>query len=402
MGAVRQGDRHGKCLMIRASWLIVWRSALAALILLATGCGLESATDLDQQRDPLQVELPATALPEVEPPTIAPPELELPGSNPPEVELPQLEAPQVELPASQPPDVGRSETEQTAGGPDSVANPGPTSEGPAAATNPMEVLLGLIDSLVVDTEYAGGYDRSLFRHWVDADGDGCDTRREVLLAEAVTTPAISGDCSLSGGSWASRYDNALVAGSGRGFDVDHLVPLKEAWDSGAYAWSPLQRQLFANDLGHPDALVAVSASSNRSKGARDPSTWLPPLVDQHCWYVSAWISVKSRWSLTVDPQEVATLRDVISGCDPDDLVVPRSNPVPGALVASAASDGAVNATLGATDESDCHPSYQPCIPNLAGNALNCSDLSANQKPVTIIGGDPYRLDGDGDGRGCEG
>ena len=70
---------------------------------------------------------------------------------------------------------------------------------------------------------------------MDADGDGCDTRREVLIAEAVTAPTIGAGCALSGGRWRSVYDNATETGSGRGFDVDHLVPLAEAWESGAWA-----------------------------------------------------------------------------------------------------------------------------------------------------------------------
>ena len=96
-------------------------------------------------------------------------------------------------------------------------------------------LLALVDGLVVEGEQPDGYDRGLFRHWVDADGDGCDTRREVLITEAVTAPSVSGDCALAGGVWVSRYDGVTESGSGRGFDVDHLVPLKEAWDSGAHS-----------------------------------------------------------------------------------------------------------------------------------------------------------------------
>ena len=133
-----------------------------------------------------------------------------------------------------------------------------------------------------------GYDRSLFRHWVDADGDGCDTRREVLIAEAVTAPTIGAGCALSGGRWRSVYDNATETGSGRGFDVDHLVPLAEAWESGAWAWSRDDRERYANDLGYDHALVAVSARSNRAKGARDPAEWLPPDESAHCWYAAAW------------------------------------------------------------------------------------------------------------------
>ena len=232
-----------------------------------------------------------------------------------------------------------------------------------------------------------GYDHSLFRHWVDADGDGCDTRREVLIAEAVTAPTIGAGCALSGGRWRSVYDNATETGSGRGFDVDHLVPLAEAWESGAWAWSRDDRERYANDLGYDHALVAVSARSNRAKGARDPAEWLPPDESAHCWYAAAWITVKVRWDLTVDSAEADMLRSLIAGCDGD-----PAGPAPADPPAAEPPPESMR----------CHPAYDPCLPYLSGDALNCGDLSQAQKPVRVrvIGVDPYRLDRDRDGRGC--
>ena len=103
---------------------------------------------------------------------------------------------------------------------------------PPATAAPRPLLAQLAALTVRAEQPRAGYDRSLFRHWVDADGDGCDTRREVLIAEAVTAPTIGAGCALSGGRWRSVYDHATETGSGRGFDVDHLVPLAEAWESG--------------------------------------------------------------------------------------------------------------------------------------------------------------------------
>ena len=196
------------------------------------------------------------------------------------------------------------------------AEPAPTT---SAAPEPqpssgVAAVLALVDALTVAAEQTGGYDRDLFRHWVDADGDGCDTRREVLIAEAVVAPTQGSRCALSDGEWISRYDGLTEQGSGRGFDVDHLVPLAEAWASGAHGWLPDRRERYANDLGYEQSLIAVSARSNRSKGAQDPATWLPPEADQHCWYAAAWVHVKTRWSLTVDTAEANTLRGVLSGC----------------------------------------------------------------------------------------
>ena len=153
-------------------------------------------------------------------------------------------------------------------------------------------------------EYVGGYDRKLFNHWIDADKDGCDTRKEVLIAEATVKPKIGAKCVLSGGTWLSSYDNKTVKGSGTGLDVDHMVPLAEAWRSGAWQWTPEEREIFANDLLDERVLIAVSASSNRSKSDKDPAKWLPKgSKEAVCDYVFNWVSVKYRFSLTVDPKE---------------------------------------------------------------------------------------------------
>ena len=256
-------------------------------------------------------------------------------------------------------------------------------------------LLTLLGGLVVEAEQPDGYDRGLFRHWVDADGNGCDTRREVLITEAATAPTVGGGCGLSDGVWVSRYDGETETGTGRGFDIDHLVPLKEAWDSGAHSWDAQTRERFANDLGYEHSLVAVSAGSNRSKGAQDPTTWLPPERSQRCWYAAAWINVKARWDLSVDPAEADTLRNILSGCS--DNAADTALPAP--VVTGAQS--ATTTAAGSQDEG-CHPDYSPCIPHLGGDALNCGDLTPAQKPVTVRvpGVDPYQLDRDGDGRGC--
>ena len=97
------------------------------------------------------------------------------------------------------------------------------------------------------------------------------------------------------------------------FDVDHLVPLAEAWDSGASDWDAKRRQAFANDLGARNSLIAATASSNRKKGDRDPAEWLPRPVDR-CRYVVAWIATKARWSLSVDSVEKLALVQILGFC----------------------------------------------------------------------------------------
>ena len=174
----------------------------------------------------------------------------------------------------------------------------------------------LLATLVISNEYPSGYDRDLFRHWVDDDRDGCNARREVLIIEAVEAPVVGSDCELVGGLWYSAYDGVITDDDGE-FDIDHMVPLKEAWDSGAHAWDSDRRRAFANDLDLPQALIAVSRSSNRSKSDRDPADWLPPLTSYHCQYIEDWMVVKIKWELRVDVREFAALRSVASGCESD-------------------------------------------------------------------------------------
>ena len=281
------------------------------------------------------------------------------------------------------------------------AEPDETEEGSeeeqagGEADAPSSLLVTLATLTVRAEQPRAGYDRSLFRHWVDADGDGCDTRREVLIAEAVTAPTIGAGCALSGGRWRSVYDHATETGSGRGFDVDHLVPLAEAWESGAWAWSRDDRERYANDLGYGHALVAVSARSNRAKGARDPAEWLPPDESAHCWYAAAWITVKVRWDLTVDSAEADTLRSLIAGCDGDPAEPAPADPLADPPAEPEPEPKPVGPTV-------CHPAYDPCLPDLPGDALNCGDLTPAQRPVRVrvIGVDPYRIDRDGNGLGC--
>ena len=165
--------------------------------------------------------------------------------------------------------------------------------------------------LVVAEDRTTGYNRALFKHWIDADKNGCDTRAEVLLAEASTAPKIGTKCKLSGGKWLSTYDGKTITNASQ-LDVDHLVPLAEAWRSGAWKWTSAQRQAYANDLDNSEALIAVTLSTNRSKGDKDPSSWMPK--ETQCNYVESWISIKSKYVLSVDEKEKIALTQLIRDC----------------------------------------------------------------------------------------
>jgi hypothetical protein len=171
----------------------------------------------------------------------------------------------------------------------------------------------LLASMEIEPEVTSGYDRSLFKHWIDADGDNCDAREEVLIIESLEPVTLGDGCRVLTGRWLSNFDGVVITDSSK-LDMDHMVPLKEAWDSGANTWSASRRQAFANDIDLPEALIAVSASSNRSKSARDPAEWLPTNTSYRCQYVEDWMTVKVKWELSVDAKEFEALRGISVGC----------------------------------------------------------------------------------------
>jgi hypothetical protein len=158
------------------------------------------------------------------------------------------------------------------------------------------------------------YSRTAFKHWIDANGDCQDTRAEVLVAESQVSPAFttSRRCTVSRGKWLSWYDGRTWTNPSD-VDIDHFIPLKEAWESGARSWSATNRQRFANDLGHGWTLEAVTDNVNSSKGDRDPAQWLPPSSSAHCRYAVRWAAVKYRWRLSVDTAERTKLLTILSG-----------------------------------------------------------------------------------------
>ncbi|MFE9686182.1 HNH endonuclease family protein [Streptomyces sp. NPDC006285] len=109
-----------------------------------------------------------------------------------------------------------------------------------------------------------------------------------------------------------RHDVTLTAPGGLG--IDHMVPLAEAWDSGAHTWTPARREAYANDLDADRNLVAVTARTNRSNADQDPADWQPPLADASCTYATDWVATKPRWQLTVDDRERDALTALAAGC----------------------------------------------------------------------------------------
>ena len=186
---------------------------------------------------------------------------------------------------------------------------------PAAATPPNIPSHGTavirLDSLTVTAEsHHASYDRDLFPHWVTVSGS-CDTREQVLQRDG-SGVAVDGTCYPTSGSWRSPFDGATWTNPAD-VDIDHMVPLAEAWSSGAWAWTTARRQTYANDLGGPE-LWAVTDNVNQSKGDQDPATWQPPLSSFRCTYARAWVQVKWYYALTVDSAEKSALHGMLATC----------------------------------------------------------------------------------------
>ena len=155
----------------------------------------------------------------------------------------------------------------------------------------------------VENEHVGGYVRDLFDHPADLDGGGCDTRSEVLQVEAITPAQVDlFGCTVVEGGWISPYDGMTSSNPGE-FEIDHVVSLKEAWDSGAWTWNVSALVAYANDLSDQRGLRAVSTTTNRSEGDGDPSNWLPPSAAAVCPYIADWVEMKARWGLSMDQSE---------------------------------------------------------------------------------------------------
>ena len=272
-----------------------WGYGLAGILALALFAGVANPDD-PQTEDAVSSVITSTQEPE--------------ASETNSTEQAQVDEAEISVETDEAPEPNDEETAEPSPSPTAT----PTQAQPAATAAPQDSGLGaLLAQLIVEEEFPSGYDRDLFTHWVDEDRDGCDARREVLIIEAVVAPTVGDGCSLSGGSWYSAFDGATTENPSE-FDIDHLVPLKEAWDSGAHGWDSERRREFANDLELPQSLIAVSRSSNRSKGADDPADWLPPLVSYHCQYIEDWMVVKISWDLSVDAREFNALRAAAANC----------------------------------------------------------------------------------------
>lgn len=185
------------------------------------------------------------------------------------------------------------------------------SKSDASSPTPAPASTPELASLVIAAPGAmSGYSRDRFALWASGP-DSCDTRETVLQRQGVNVKR-DAKCKAVSGTWTSPYDGVQITEATK-VDIDHVVPLAEAWRSGAAGWSDERRKQFANDLTNPQ-LFAVSANANRSKGDQDPAQWKPPLQSFWCTYAKDYVTVKVAYQLTVDQAERDALAQMLGTC----------------------------------------------------------------------------------------
>ena len=161
-----------------------------------------------------------------------------------------------------------------------------------------------------------GYARSQFPHWSDPDRNGCDARNDTLKRDLTQISFKSGtrDCKVLTGQLLDPFSDKIISFSSAKsmIDIDHVVALSNAWQTGAAYFDKTKRAAIAND---PLNLIAVDAKLNRQKGDGDAATWLPPLKSYRCDYVARQIAVKAKYGLWVTQPEKGAIIKLLEKCE---------------------------------------------------------------------------------------
>ena len=264
---------------------------------------------------------------------------------------------------------------------------------------PNSVNMPLLEALQVrEDPPIDGYSRKDWPHWNDTNGSGCNAREDVLKAQVIDLPQLDpydpSRCTIVEGDWYSAYDGVFYSGSPSELHIDHIVALSAAWRSGATTWNAAQRKDFAND---PRNLVAVTASSHRSKSDDDVGDWRP-IRSAWCATATAIIEVKTIYQLSVDPRERDALKTLMATCGQPDQVPFGGRPTTGTTTDR-------STTTVAPIESDI--SVAPSQPSNPGNTKNCGDFNTYPEAKMwfdtyyLYYGDVAGLDRDGDQKPCE-
>ncbi len=195
---------------------------------------------------------------------------------------------------------------------------------PQVHAAPAATALGVLEQLSVKGRAPKtGYNRAEFGHaWADEDHNGCDTRNDMLRRDLrdTTVKPKTHDCVILTGFLIDPYsgDRIDFTRGPRSADIqiDHVVALSNAWQTGAGNWTAGKRQTLAND---PLNLLAVQGWLNSQKGDGDAATWLPPRKDYRCAYVARQVAVKARYGLWVTPPERDAIARILGRCPSEPL-----------------------------------------------------------------------------------
>jgi hypothetical protein len=161
-----------------------------------------------------------------------------------------------------------------------------------------------------------GYSREKFPHWSKASEFGwsptqpsCDAREAALIRDGEDVEVGNG-CKVESGTWLDPYTNQTFT-KPSDIDTDHVVPLANAWRSGASNWDNEEREGYAND---PEVLLSVEDNANQAKGDKGPEAWKPPNQAEWCDYAVRWIGIKAKYELSVNEQEKAALTEMLDAC----------------------------------------------------------------------------------------
>lgn len=209
-----------------------------------------------------------------------------------------------------------------------TASPKPTDVPTSLPTSTETTSLNMPSVLAIPLDLPA-YDRSEWKHWIDEDGDCQNTRHEVLIEESSIPVEFktSKECQVAKGEWWGAFTNTVVSSASK-LDIDHLIPLKNAHVSGGWKWDRVKKAMFANSMSNAAHLIAVTASANRSKGAKSPDQWKPPNKGYWCRYATDWIKIKHDWSLNVTEAELQSLKLMLEMCQKPLITTESADVVP--------------------------------------------------------------------------
>ena len=135
----------------------------------------------------------------------------------------------------------------------------------------------------------------------------------LIRTSAVPVTFTRSGCSVATGKWTDPW-SGVTSTVAHDFQIDHTVPLANAWRSGAWSWSPARRVDYANDVADALHLVPIVGSENEAKGDGGPDQWRPPLRSAWCTYARVWDHIKAKWHLTATATEWNALTEMARTC----------------------------------------------------------------------------------------